>query len=132
MPKRTKMIGKIGNIGCLGSVSGLVRGRPIVVSITVTDEDGVTPVMGASVTVDSTSYLTDATGVISVVGNVGRKAKLAVSKAGYPDFIKENWLYADTKVVMGRDSNNLILENGWDLLYEDESLILMEEQNDGE
>lgn len=127
------MVGKIGNIGRIGIVSGLLRvGAPVVVSITVTDKDGITPVMGASVTVDSTSYLTDATGVISVVGNVGRKAKLTVSKAGYPDFIKEDWLYADTKVVMGRDSNNLILENGWDLLYEDGSLILMEEQNNGE
>lgn len=96
-----------------------------IVTITVVDVSG-SPIQGAVVTVGGIQYKTLSDGTVKVRGMANGTMSLSVKKDGYMPFSDNSWKLADSRITLEVLRNTIITENGYNVLLENNGLILTE------
>lgn len=96
-----------------------------IVTITVVDVSGY-PIQDAVVTVGGTQYKTLSDGTVKVRGMANSTMSLSVKKDGYMPFSDNSWKFADSRITLEALRNTVITENGYNILLENDGLILTE------
>lgn len=96
-----------------------------IVTITVVDVSG-SPIQDAVVTVGGIQYKTLSDGTVKVRGMANSTMSLSVKKDGYMPFSDNSWKFADSRITLEVLLNNVITENGYSILLENDGLILTE------
>lgn len=96
-----------------------------IVTITVVDVSG-SPIQDATVTVEGVQYKTLSDGTVKVRGMVNGTMSLSVKKDGYMPFSDNSWKLADSRITLEVLRNTIITENGYNVLLENNGLILTE------
>lgn len=96
-----------------------------IVTITVVDVSG-SPIQDATVTVGGVQYKTLSDGTVKVRGMANGTMSLSVKKDGYMPFSDNSWNLADSRITLEVLRNTIITENGYNVLLENNGLILTE------
>lgn len=96
-----------------------------IVTITVVDVSG-SPIQDATVTVEGVQYKTLSDGTVKVRGMANGTMSLSVKKDGYMPFSDNSWNLADSRITLEVLRNTIITENGYNVLLENNGLILTE------
>lgn len=96
-----------------------------IVTITVVDVSG-SPIQDAVVTVGGIQYKTLSDGTVKVRGMANGTMSLSVKKDGYMPFSDNSWKLADSRITLEVLRNTVITENGYNILLENDGLILTE------
>lgn len=96
-----------------------------IVTITVVDVSG-SPIQDAVVTVGGIQYKTLSDGTVKVRGMANGTMSLSVKKDGYMPFSDNSWNLADSRITLEVLRNTIITENGYNVLLENNGLILTE------
>lgn len=96
-----------------------------IVTITVVDVSG-SPIQDATVTVGGVQYKTLSDGTVKVRGMANDTMSLSVKKDGYMPFSDNSWNLADSRITLEVLRNTIITENGYNVLLENNGLILTE------
>lgn len=96
-----------------------------IVTITVVDVSG-SPIQDATVTVEGVQYKTLSDGTVKVRGIANSTMSLSVKKDGYMPFSDNSWKFADSRITLEVLRNTVITENGYNILLENDGLILTE------
>lgn len=96
-----------------------------IVTITVVDVSG-SPIQDATVTVGGVQYKTLSDGTVKVRGMANGTMSLSVKKDGYMPFSDNSWKLADSRITLEVLRNTVITENGYNILLENNGLILTE------
>lgn len=96
-----------------------------IVTITVVDVSG-SPIQDATVTVEGVQYKTLSDGTVKVRGIANSTMSLSVKKDGYMPFSDNSWKFADSRITLEVLRNTVITEDGYNILLENDGLILTE------
>lgn len=96
-----------------------------IVTITVVDVSG-SPIQDATVTVGGVQYKTLSDGTVKVRGIANSTMSLSVKKDGYMPFSDNSWKFADSRITLEVLRNTVITEDGYNILLENDGLILTE------
>jgi len=96
-----------------------------IVTITVVGVSG-SPIQDATVTVGGVQYKTLSDGTVKVRGMANGTMSLSVKKDGYMPFSDNSWNLADSRITLEVLWNTIITENGYNVLLENNGLILTE------
>ena len=96
-----------------------------IVTITVVDISG-SPIQDATVTVGGIQYKTLSDGTVKVRGTANSTMPLSVNKDGYMPFSDNSWKFADSRITLEVLRNTVITEDGYNILLENDGLILTE------
>lgn len=96
-----------------------------IVTITVVDVSG-SPIQDATVTVGGVQYKTLSDGTVKVRGMANSTMSLSVKKDGYMPFSDNSWKFADSRITLEVLRNTVITEDGYNILLENDGLILTE------
>lgn len=96
-----------------------------IVTITVVDVSG-SPIQDATVTVGGVQYKTLSDGTVKVRDMANGTMSLSVKKDGYMPFSDNSWNLADSRITLEVLRNTIITENGYNVLLENNGLILTE------
>lgn len=96
-----------------------------IVTITVVDVSG-SPIQDATVTVGGVQYKTLSDGTVKVRDMANGTMSLSVKKDGYMPFSDNSWNLADSRIILEVLRNTIITENGYNVLLENNGLILTE------
>lgn len=97
-----------------------------IVTITVVDVNGV-PIENATVTIEGLQYNTLSDGTVKVVGIANSTMSISVTKDGYMPYSNNEWKFANSRIILEVINNTIIMEDGNNILLENNNLILTED-----
>lgn len=97
-----------------------------IVTITVVDVNGA-PIENATVTIEGLQYNTLSDGTVKVVGIANRTMSISVTKDGYMPYSNNEWKFANSRIILEVINNTIIMEDGNNILLENNNLILTED-----
>lgn len=97
-----------------------------IVTITVVDVNGA-PIENATVTIEGLQYNTLSDGTVKVVGIANSTMSISVTKDGYMPYSNNEWKFANSRIILEVINNTIIMEDGNNILLENNNLILTED-----
>lgn len=97
-----------------------------IVTITVVDVNG-SPIENATVTIEGLQYNTLSDGTVKVVGIANSTMSISVTKDGYMPYSNNEWKFANSRIILEVINNTIIMEDGNNILLENNNLILTED-----
>lgn len=97
-----------------------------IVTITVVDVNGA-PIENATVTIEGLQYNTLSDGTVKVVGIANNTMSISVTKDGYMPYSNNEWKFANSRIILEVINNTIIMEDGNNILLENNNLILTED-----
>lgn len=97
-----------------------------IVTITVVDVNGA-PIENATVTIEGLQYNTLSDGTVKVVGIANSTMSISVTKDGYMPYSNNEWKFANLRIILEVINNIIIMEDGNNILLENNNLILTED-----
>lgn len=97
-----------------------------IVTITVVDVNGA-PIENATVTIEGLQYNTLSDGTVKVVGITNSTMSISVTKDGYMPYSNNEWKFANSRIILEVINNTIIMEDGNNILLENNNLILTED-----
>lgn len=93
-----------------------------IVTITVVDVNGA-PIENATVTIEGLQYNTLSDGTVKVVGIANSTMSISVTKDGYMPYSNNEWKFANSRIILEVINNIIIMEDGNNILLENNNLI---------
>lgn len=97
-----------------------------IVTITVVDVNGA-PIENATVTIEGLQYNTLSDGTVKVVGIANSTMSISVTKDGYMPYSNNEWKFTNSRIILEVINNTIIMEDGNNILLENNNLILTED-----
>lgn len=97
-----------------------------IVTITVVDVNGA-PIENATVTIEGLQYNTLSDGTVKVVGIANSTMSISVTKDGYMPYSNNEWKFANSRIILEVINSTIIMEDGNNILLENNNLILTED-----